>query len=75
MGGAFVEKTEPSVRFQSISDGLSKTLLAGDLDYGLSNYRRSMCKNNTRGYQPGDCGWHAFPGAMRCGFEPGNRVP
>jgi hypothetical protein len=25
--------------------------------------------------EPGDSGSHAFPGAMRCGFEPGNCVP
>ena len=25
--------------------------------------------------EPGDTGWHAFPGAMRCGFEPVNCVP
>jgi len=25
--------------------------------------------------KPGDSGWHAFPGAVRRGFEPGNCVP
>ena len=25
--------------------------------------------------EPGDSGWHAFSGAMRCGVEPGNHVP
>ena len=26
-------------------------------------------------WKPGDSGWWAFPGAMRCGCEPGNCVP
>jgi hypothetical protein len=55
--GAFVDETEPPVRFQSISDGLSKTLLAGELDYGLSNYRRSMCQNNKTGMRWGSTAW------------------
>jgi hypothetical protein len=55
--GVFVDETEPAVRFQSISDGLSKTLLAGELDYGLSNYRRSMCQNNKTGMRWGSTAW------------------
>jgi len=30
---------------------------------------------NIKRRQPGDSGSHAFPGAMRCEFEPGNYVP
>jgi len=34
------------------------------------------CANGTKSprREPGDTGWHAFPSAMRCGFEPGNCV-
>jgi len=31
-------------------------------------------KPQSPGREPGDSGWHPFPGAMRCGFEAGNRV-
>lgn len=55
--GAFVDETEAAVRFQTISDGLSKTFLAGELDYGLSNYRRSMCQNNRTGMRWGTTAW------------------
>jgi hypothetical protein len=55
--GAFVDETEPPVKFSMISDGLSKTFLAGELDYGLSNYRRSMCKNNKTGMRWGSTAW------------------
>lgn len=55
--GAFVDETEPAVRLHTISDGLSKTLLAGELDYGLSNYRRSMCQNNRTGMRWGTTAW------------------
>jgi hypothetical protein len=55
--GAFVDETEAPVRFQSISDGLSKTLLVGELDYGLSNYRRTMCKSRLNGMRWGSTAW------------------
>jgi prepilin-type N-terminal cleavage/methylation domain-containing protein len=32
-------------RFKSISDGLSNTLMVGELDYGLTNYNWGVCKN------------------------------
>ncbi|MFY8222745.1 MAG: DUF1559 domain-containing protein [Pirellulales bacterium] len=55
--GAFVDETEPAVRFHTISDGVSKTLLAGELDYGLANYRRSMCQSNKTGMRWGSTAW------------------
>jgi len=40
---------------------------------GLFGTRANGTKSPRR--EPGDSGSHAFPGAMRCGFEPGNCVP
>ena len=43
--GAFIFARSGVTRFKSISDGLSKTLLVGELDYGLTNYNWGACKN------------------------------
>ena len=40
---------------------------------GLFVTRANGTKSPRR--EPGDSGSHTFPGAMRCGFEPGNCVP
>jgi hypothetical protein len=55
--GAFVDETEPAVRFRTIADGLSRTLLVGELDYGLSNFRRSTCHTNRTGARWGSTAW------------------
>jgi prepilin-type N-terminal cleavage/methylation domain-containing protein len=43
--GALIFARSGVTRFKSISDGLSKTLLVGELDYGLTNYNWGACKN------------------------------
>ena len=43
--GAFIFARSGVTRFKSISDGLSKTLLIGELNYGLTNYNWGACKN------------------------------
>jgi prepilin-type N-terminal cleavage/methylation domain-containing protein/prepilin-type processing-associated H-X9-DG protein len=43
--GAFIFARSGVTRFKSISDGLSKTLLVGELNYGLTNYNWGACKN------------------------------
>jgi hypothetical protein len=55
--GVFVDEKEPPVRLRNVSDGLSKTFLAGELDYGLSNYMRSLCKTNRLGVRWGNTSW------------------
>lgn len=55
--GMFVDERESPVRIRNVSDGLSKTFLAGELDYGLSNYRRSLCKTNRAGIRWGNTSW------------------
>jgi len=59
--GAFIFAKSGVTRFKSISDGLSKTLLIGELDYGLINYNWGACKN--RETRRGATRWGAgYPG-------------
>jgi hypothetical protein len=55
--GVFVDEKEQPVRLRHVSDGLSKTFLAGELDYGLSNYMRSLCRTNRLAVRWGNTSW------------------
>jgi len=59
--GAFIFARSGVTRFKSITDGLSQTLLVGELDYGLANYNWGACKNRDRRW--GATRWGAgYPG-------------
>lgn len=44
--GALIFARSGVTRFKSLSDGLSRTILVGELDYGLTNYNWGACKNH-----------------------------